>query len=224
MKKQIANTLVSILRSLVNVIWKALCLIGKACCRIAGSFLAVAIAAYILYTQLPNIPELLGFDVTSSISDTVIYEELQAISELAVYEYRYTNHVDCVNKPQLLGHAVLATDHWFAFDYSGVIKVGCNFDEIAILWVDPASKTVVIHLPEVSVLSNEIAIDTDSYQDRNNLCNPLEPREVLDYLYACREPEEEKAIDLGILSLGTENAQAVVSLAVRSLGYEAVFK
>lgn len=152
MKKQIVNTLVSILRSLVKGIWKALCFIGKACCRVAGSFLAVAIAAYILYTQLPNIPELLGFDVTSSVSDTVIYEELQAISELAVYEYRYTNHVDCVNKPKLLGHDVLATDHWFAFDYSGVIKVGCDFDEIEVLWVDPATKTVMLYLPEVSVL------------------------------------------------------------------------
>ena len=82
----------------------------------------------------------------------------------------------------------------------------------------------MIHMPDVIVLSNEISIDMETYEDRNNVCNPLEPREVLEYLYSHREPEREKAIELGILDLGTENAQTVVRLAIRSLGYEVVFK
>ncbi len=63
----------------------------------------------------------------------------------------------------------------------------------------------MIHMPDVIVLSNEISIDMETYEDRNNVCNPLEPREVLEYLYSHREPEREKAIELGILDLGTNN-------------------
>ena len=224
MKDRKANVVMQAFRLLAKGIWGTLCLLGKMCGKVAVDFLLLAIAACILYMKFPNIIGLLGFMTTSSITDTVIYEELQAISELAVYEYSYTNHVDCVNTPQLLGHDVLATDHWFAFDYSGVIKVGCNFDEIEVLRVDNNLKTVKIYMPEVSVLSNDISIDIDTYQDRNNVCNPIEPREVLDYLYSRREPELEKAIQLGILELGAENAHAVISLAIRSLGYEVVFK
>ena len=224
MKHRKVDTLVKVLKAIAKGIWKLITMIAHGCCHVAGSFLAVAIAAILLYTQLPKLPELFGFNTTSEITDTVVYEQLDAISELAVYEYRYTNHVDCTNVPQLLGHDVWATDHWFAFDYSGVIKVGCNFDEIKVLLVDPVTKTVTIHMPDVTILGNEISIDMETYEDRNNVCNPLEPREVLEYLYSRREPEREKAIELGILDLGTENAQTVISLAIRSLGYEVVFK
>lgn len=224
MKHRKVDILVKVLKAIAKGIWKLITMIVHGCCRVAGSFLAVAIAAAILYTQLPKLPELFGFNTTSEITDAVVYEQLDAISELAVYEYRYTNHVDCTNVPQLLGHDVWATDHWFAFDYSGAIKVGCNFDEIEVLWVDPTTETVMIHMPDVMVLSNEISIDMETYEDRNNVCNPLEPREVLEYLYSRREPERETAVELGILDLGTQNTQSLIRLAIRSLGYEVVFK
>ena len=224
MKHGTNGTRTMALKMLAKGIWKMLCLVLGACCRVAGSFLAVTVAFVVLYTQFPRISGLLGFTAASEITDTVIYEQLNAISELAVYEYRYENHVDCTNIPQLLGHNVWATDHWFAFDYSGVIKVGCDFNEISILFVDPASKSVIIHMPKVAVLSNEISINMETYKDRNNVCNPLQPREVLEYLYSRREPEQEKAIFSGVLELGTENAKTVISLAIRSLGYETVFR
>ncbi len=224
MEHRIADTLVKVLKAIAGGIWKLLTMMAYGCCHVAGSFLAVAIAAFILYTQLPRLPEFFGFNTTSVLTESTIYEQLAPLSELAFYEYRYTNHVDCTNVPQLMGHDVWATDHWFAFDYSGVIKVGCDLDDIDVLWIDPTTATVMIHLPEVTVLSNEVAIDMDTYEDRNNICNPLKPREVLEYLYSCREPEYEKAVSLGILDLGMENAQSVITLAIKSLGYTAKFK
>ena len=62
-----------------------------------------------------------------------------------------------------------------------------------------------------------------TYEDYNNLCNPLEPREVLDYLYSRKEPELEKALELGLLDLARENAARVISLIVEGQGYSTVF-
>lgn len=224
MKKRTDHTMAKVFKGIGKGILRLLGEIAKFFLHVLEVLFAVAIVIYALYTQISGIPDRLGFDVTSDLTDTVVYEQLDAISELAVFEYRYTNHVDCTSVPQLLGHDVWATDHWFAFDYSGIIKVGCDFDEIKVLLIDPATKTVTVHMPAVSMLSNEISIDLTTYQDRNNVCNPLEPREVLEYLYSRREPEQQKALDLGILSLGTENAQRVITLAIRGLGYNAVFR
>ncbi len=220
-----ADTRSSALKAIARAVWKLLSLVFRAFCRVAGSFLAVAVAALLLFPQLlPQISGFFNYTTSSEITDTVIYEQLNAISELAVYEYRYKNHVDCTNVPQLLGHDVWATDHWFAFDYSGIIKVGFDFDRISVLLVDPNTRTVFIHMPDPAVLSNEISIDLDTYEDRNNVCNPLQPREVLEYLYARRDPEQKKAIDAGILDMAAQNAQDIIALAIRSLGYEAVFR
>ncbi len=214
----------SLIKALLRGIYKILCAIGRGLCRVAGSFLALTLAAVILYTQFPRIQEAIGLRVINEITDTAVYEELNAISEFAVYEFAYTNHVDFTNSPELLGRDVWGTDHWFAFDYSGVIKVGCNFDEIDVILVDPVSRSVILHMPDVCVLSNEIHVEMDTYEDRNNICNPLQPSEVLEYLYSRREPEENKAIELGILDLGADNIRSLVSLAIRGLGYEAVFR
>lgn len=193
-------------------------------CRIAGCCVALFIAFSILSSKIPSLQDWLTYDRTSEVSDTAIYEQLAAISEFAVYEYTYTNHVEYTDMPSLLGHAVFGTDHWFAFDYSGTIKVGCDFQDITLDSLDHQAHTIVLKLPEMVVLSNEIYIDMDSYQDRNNLCNPLEPREVLDYLYAQREPELERARGLGIYDFSVKNAESIITIAMNGLGYDVSFE
>lgn len=192
--------------------------------RMIGTLLCIALSVCLFHTLVPNLAqELLGFTRAQTLSDTVIREELAAISELATYEFTYVNHVDCLDQPQLLGHNVALTDHWFAFDYCGTIKAGFDVDKIDLLWIDSVECTVGIFLPDVVVLSNEISIDMSSYEERNNICNPLEPREVLDYLYARKDPELEKALSLGLLDLARENAKRVITGLIESQGYAAVF-
>ena len=228
MEHHASDTLGKACKAIAGRIWSLLRLIGRACCRVAGCILAIAVAAIIIDSRTParsdDVVSDLGVVFTTEITDTVIREQLEAISELAVYDFSYTNHVDYTSVPQILGHDVWGTDHWFAFDYSGIIKVGCNFDEIEVLCVDQAANTVTIHIPEVRVLSNDIAIDMGTYEDQNNVCNPLQPLEVLDYLYSRRAPEQARAIESGVLELGAERAQTLISLAVRSLGFEVVFE
>ena len=204
----------------------------RAVCRFAVRAMAI-IACGALFmvlsvcaarTLIPNLAqELLGFKRAQEISDTVIREELAAISELATYEFTYVNHVDCLDQPQLLGHNVVLTDHWFAFDYCGTIKAGFDVDKIDLLWIDSVEGTIGIFLPDAVILSNEISIVMSSYEDRNNVCNPLEPREVLDYLYARKEPELEKALSQGLLDLARENAERVITGLIETQGYAAVF-
>lgn len=192
--------------------------------RIVSMLLCIALSVYLAHTLVPDlVKEVLGFNRAQEISDTVIREELTAISELATYEFTYVNHVDYIDQPQLLGHNVALTDHWFAFDYHGVIKAGFDLEKIEILWIDSVERSVGIYLPEVTILSNEIFVDMSTYEDRNNLCNPLEPREVLDYLYAQKEPELEKALNLGLREKAKENAQRLITTVIKAQGYSAVF-
>ena len=192
--------------------------------RVFGMVLCITLAFTLMRTVVPELlREALGFNRVQEVTDTVIREDLTAIGELATYEFAYVNHVDFVNQPQLLGHDVLLTDHWFAFDYHGVIKAGFDVEKIGILWIDSVDCTVGIHLPGVSVLSNEIYIDMSTYEDRNNLCNPLQPREVLDYLYARKEPELNKALALGLLQKARESAEHLISAIIEARGYSAVF-
>jgi len=192
--------------------------------RVLSMLLCIALSVYLAHTLVPDlVREILGFNRAQEISDTIIREELNAISELATYEFTYVNHVDCVDQPQLLGHNVALSDHWFAFDYHGVIKAGFDLEKIDLLWIDSVERMVGIYLPDVVVLSNEIFVDMATYEDRNNLCNPLEPREVLEYLYSRKEPELEKALELGLLEMAKENAMRLIITFVKAQGYTAVF-
>ena len=192
--------------------------------RIVSMLICIALSVCLAHTLVPDlVKEVLGFNRAQEISDTVIQEELTAISELATYEFTYVNHVDYTDQPQLLGCNVTLTDHWFAFDYHGIIKAGFDVEKIEVLWIDSVEFTVGIHLPEVIVLSNEIFIDMSTYEDRNNLCNPLEPREVLEYLYAQKEPELEKALNLRLQEKAKENVQRLITAIVEAQGYTAVF-
>ena len=192
--------------------------------RIVSMLLCIALSVYLAHTLVPDlVKEVLGFNRAQEISDTVIREELTAISELATYEFTYVNHVDYTDQPQLLGHNVALTDHWFAFDYHGVIKAGFDLEKIEVLWIDSVERTVGIYLPEPVVLNNEIFVDMSTYEDRNNLCNPLQPREVLEYLYSQKEPELEKALGLGILEKARENARQLISKIIEGHDYSVEF-
>ena len=192
--------------------------------RVFSMALCLVLAFFAARNYFPNLlKDVLGFQHAQDVSDTVIREELRAISELATYEFTYVNHVDFTNQPELLGHSVLLTDHWFAFDYHGTIKAGYDLEKVSLLWIDSVEHTIGIHLPEVAVFSNDIFVDMSTYQDRNNLCNPLQPREVLDYLYSRKQPELDKALNQGLLTLAGDNAKRLISLIVEAQGYSAVF-
>jgi len=192
--------------------------------RVVSMLLCIALSVYLAHTLVPDlVKDVLGFSRAQEVSDTVIREELTAISELATYEFTYVNHVDYTDQPELLGHAVMLSDHWFAFDYQGTIKAGLDFEKIDLLWIDNVEHTIGIYLPEAKVFSNEISVDMSTYEDRNNICNPLNPREVLDYLYSRKEPELEKALGLGLLDKAKENAKSLITTVIEAQGYTAVF-
>ena len=212
----------AVLRGMKVILRAAARMIG----RIACMLLCIAVSVCLAHALIPNlIQDVLGFTRAQEINDTVIREELTAISELATYEFTYVNHVDYVDQPQLLGCNVWLTDHRFAFDYHGVIKAGySDLAKIDLLWVDSVEQSMGIYLPEVSILSNEIFIDMATYEEQNNLCNPLEPRQVLEYLYSRKEPELQEALDQGLLEKARENAKSIISRVMAAMGYTVDFR
>ena len=215
-----------ILRVLFVLLSTLLRVVGSVCrflLSIAGNFVAIAIAVFVLFSILPDVRTLLGYSHATTLTDTVVEEQLIAISEFATYEYTYTNHVECRNAAELLGHEVWLTDHYFAFDYTGTIKAGYDFSEIVIAEIDDLEQMIHIHLPKVAILSNEISIDMETYTDTNNINNPLVPREVLEYLYGRKAPEADLAIQAGLYTLAEENAMRLIRVVLDPFGYEVVF-
>lgn len=214
----------SVLRRLLRAAKAVLRFAARVTGRVFSTLLCIVVSVYLAHAVMPGlIRDMLGFRATEQVTDTVLREELIAISELATYEFTYVNHVEKTNQPQLAGYDVLLTSHWFAFDYHGVIKAGFDLEKIDLLWIDSAERTVGIYLPEAAVLSNDIFVDMSTYEDRNNLCNPLKPAEVLDYLYSRKEPELEKALSQGLLEKADENARRLISMVIEGRGYSAVF-
>ena len=111
--------------------------VGRLVSRVISMVLCIALSVWLAHTLVPDlVRDVLGFSRAQELSDTVIREELSAISELATYEFTYVNHVDCVDQAQLLGHAVALSDHGFSFDYHGIIKAGFDMEKISLLWID----------------------------------------------------------------------------------------
>ena len=191
--------------------------------RIVCAFIAIVLFFCLIVNNLPDVRALLGFTHATTVSDTMIEQQLNAISDFATYEYTYTNHVDFANSGELLGQKVWLTEHTFSFDYTGTIKAGYDFSEIVIAEIDHLEQKVYIHLPSLSILDNEVSIIMDTYTDSNNLTNPLQPREVLEYLYSRRELEAQSAIEQGLYQLAAENAQRLIRAILDPFGYEVVF-
>ena len=225
--KDIVLSVVKVILHFLAVILHFLGFVADCICRalfsIVKYFLVICFSIIFLFTMLPDIRALLGYTHATTLSETVVAEQLEAISEFATYEYTYTNHVDCRDAAMMLGHEVWLTEHSFSFDYSGTIKAGYDFGEIVIAEIDDLEQKIYIHLPVVVILSNEISIDMESYSDTNNINNPLRPREVLEYLYSRKAPEQEKALEQGLFALAEENAMSLICVALEPFGYEVVF-
>ena len=146
----------------------------------------------------------------TQVSSETVEMELKNIGELATHAGYYTNVQVIKSSRQIFGVDIPLTQSQFIFSYDGVVKAGVDFADIEI-GVDEGRGQIVVTLPEVKVLSNEIDLDSlEIYDESNNIFHPLNIDDINVSLIEMQEESEAKAIENGLLENARENAEALL--------------
>ncbi len=150
------------------------------------------------------------FSEKTQVSSETVEMELKNIGELATHAGYYTNVQVIKSARQIFGVDIPLTQSQFIFSYDGVVKAGVDFADIEI-GVDEGRGQIVVTLPEIKVLSNEIDLDSlEIYDESNNIFHPLNIDDINVSLIEMQEESEAKAIENGLLENARENAEALL--------------
>ena len=150
------------------------------------------------------------FSEKTQVSSETVEMELKNIGELATHAGYYTNVQVIKSARQIFGVDIPLTQSQFIFSYDGVVKAGVDFADIEI-GVDEGRGQIVVTLPEIKVLSNEIDLDSlEIYDESNNIFHPLNIDDINVSLIEMQEESEQKAIEDGLLESARDNAEALL--------------
>ena len=154
---------------------------------------------------------------------------LENIGELATQAGYYTN-VNTIRKPDrtIAGIPVPGTSSKAIMTYQGVIRAGLDFDEIK-MTVDHTKKQVVLDMPAVRILSNEIDLDScEVYDEQNSIFNKIDISNFNQSLSDMKSKVEEQAQSNHILEAARINAETLIRTMFKSAagteGYQLIFR
>lgn len=135
---------------------------------------------------------------------------LKNIGELSTQAGYYTNVQVISDYREVFGVDIPFTQNKYIFSYDGIVKAGVNFSEIEVN-VDDITKTIVVTLPEIKILSNEIDEESlEVYDETKNIFNPLKLDDINLAFVTLKERAQENAIENGILENAQVNAENLV--------------
>lgn len=140
-----------------------------------------------------------------------LYDAIKPASELITTEYIYTDADVFENYKQIIGLTLPFTTNKTVFTYSGVIKIGIDFDKIKID-VNEDSKVISVSLPPVQVVSNEIDTSSFKYYDvSSSVFNQTDMEDVTELITQLKQNKKEKILsDETILLQAEQNCQEVL--------------
>lgn len=123
-----------------------------------------------------------------------IMKKLSKASNLTTYIYEYTNKTteSSTRMLPILGWDILGTTNSVTIEYSGVINVGYDMNEIDYELSDKDS-TIYVTLPKAKVLDNYIKFDDLNCICDNNIFNPIKTVLVMEYFKEIEQEELVKA-------------------------------
>ena len=154
---------------------------------------------------------------------------LENIGELATQAGYYTN-VNTIRKPDrtIVGIPVPGTSSKAIMTYQGVIRAGLDFDEIK-MTVDHLKKLVILDMPAVRILSNEIDLDScEVYDEQNSIFNKIDITNFNQSLADMKSKVEAQARSSHILEAAQDNAETLINTMFESAagteGYQLIFR
>lgn len=147
-----------------------------------------------------------------------IMKELLAVSDLTTYTYEYKNETteSSTRMLPILGWDILGTTNSVTIDYSGIINVGYNMNNIG-YELSTTENCIYVTLPEPEVLDNYIKFDDLSCTCNNNIFNPIQTGAVMEYFELIEAEELEKAEADDIYGKANEQLKSIIT------GYFGVF-
>lgn len=136
----------------------------------AGGIIGFVLGALVCIARIKEEPE--KEPIATTIDRTItednytltisnVEETLKPASDLISTKYYYTDANTYENYKELFGKRVPFTTDKIVFVYDGVINVGIDLSEVN-YEINNENKVIVIELPEIKVLSNEI--DEESFE------------------------------------------------------------
>lgn len=132
------------------------------------------------------------------------------IGELATQEARCTEIENIQDAREFFGlFEIPFTQSHYIYSYDVEIKAGINFGEIK--WKQEDEK-IVVRLPEVKVLSNEIDLDSfEIYLEDESIFQQITLEENNEVVISMKERAEEDAVANGLLDKARENAETILT-------------
>lgn len=156
------------------------------------------------------------------ISGKTMEAGINNIGLLATAEYYFT-HVENYKSSKEIEVSWLektfeipGTTSGFIYSYDGVVMAGIDFTKVKVEKTEDTKK-IVVTLPQAAIMSS--SIDPDSfklYDEKNNIFNPIEVRDVTDSLNDLLKTEEEKALSTGLIDKANDNATNLVTNFLKS--------
>ena len=165
-----------------------------------------------------------GFAAESSVlTDTELESRLEAIGELASYEYAYTGEREIRSTRKLLGMVnIPGTTHRIRMTYQGIIKTGCRVENISIHF-NRQDNTIQVTFPKPHVLDHYIDMESLQIEQSNNILNPIGSDEITRDLEMVKAEELKKAEEKNIYVLAEENIRTMIRNLLTDTGREVVF-
>lgn len=152
-----------------------------------------------------------------------VEHKLEAIQELASYEYTYSDFAIKENSRSLVGIEMPGTTNTVIIVYDGKIKYGFDLSKCT-YETDEETKTISITLPEIEVLDNYINTESVQTYEFNNIFNPISNSDFIEELQSEKEIHLQRAEDEGVLDLAKEHAEEIIANIFSAFdGYEVVF-
>ena len=168
-------------------------------------------------------------DPISTDNEGIIQEEMKVLGEtlesgirelgeLNTAEY-YFSRVETVESTKKLDltsiginfiHDIPLTTNSFSYSYDGEVKAGIDFSQVKVE-KDVEKKQLTVILPQAKIVSS--IVDPDSYvfyEVKNNILNPIDPKDYAVSFAELIHAEEEKAVEKGILKKANENAVKMI--------------
>lgn len=147
----------------------------------------------------------------ATIESTTTKLTFENIGELAT-QSAYCTQVDVIDKDQkVFNFSIPLTETKQIFSYNVIVKAGYNFEEIT-YDVDEDKKTILVHLPEVKILSTEV--DNDSfkvYHEQNSAFTRVSLEETNKSQTKMKEEAQKNAIANGLYDNARENAETLLT-------------
>lgn len=179
-----------------------------------GEYFAKHVGALIaLIVVVAALTTFVGFKIGSNgttIESTTTKLSFENIGELAT-QSAYCTQVNVADKDQkVFNFSLPFTQTKYIYSYNVVVKAGYDFEQIT-YDVDDTAKTIVVHLPEVKILSTEV--DTKSFQvyhQQNSAFTDVTLEETNKALETMQEEAKESAIANGLYENARTNAESLL--------------